>query len=90
MQHANSAKIKILAQCIGEVIKNQREKLSKSQRLLADEFAIQKSLLSRIENGNNEPKIGSLWMLSEALGIKTSELFKIVESKLPSDFKFLD
>ena len=66
MQRTNVDKVKILIQSIAEVVKEQRELNAKSQRLLADEFEIQKSLLSRLENANNEPKIGSLWIVAEA------------------------
>ena len=68
MQHLNKDKVEILIKSIAQTVKEQRQNLCKSQRLLADEFAIQKSLLSRLENANNEPKIGSLWMVAEALG----------------------
>ena len=90
MQHLNKDKVEILIKSIAQTVKEQRQNLCKSQRLLADEFAIQKSLLSRLENANNEPKIGSLWMVAEALGISASEFFKMVEEKLPEDFKLLD
>ncbi len=90
MQRTNFDRVKILVQAIADVIKEQRKSLSKSQRLFADEFEMQKSLLSRLENANNEPKIGSLWMISEAFGLKPSEFFKLVEQKLPKDFKILD
>ena len=90
MQHLNKDKVEILIKSIAQTVKEQRQNLCKSQRLLADEFAIQKSLLSRLENANNEPKIGSLLMVAEALGISASEFFKMVEEKLPEDFKLLD
>lgn len=90
MQHVNTEKSKIIIQAIAEVIKEQRQKLSKSQRLLADEFEIQKSLLSRLENGVNEPKIVSLFMISEALGLNIADFFKLVAEKLPKDFTVLD
>lgn len=90
MQRTNFDRIKILVQVIADVIKEQRKSLLKSQRLFADEFEMQKSLLSRLENANNEPKIGSLWMISEAFGLKPSDFFKLVEQKLPKDFKILD
>lgn len=90
MQHTNADKVKIITQAIAQVVKEQRILRSKSQRLFADEFEIQKSLLSRIENANNEPKIGSLWMIAEAFGLNASAFFKLVEEKLPKDFKILD
>lgn len=48
----------------------------KSIRLLADEYAIQKSLISRLENAVNEPKIISIWTICEVFDMKPSELFR--------------
>lgn len=90
MQHTNQEKAKVIIKCIAEVIKEQRENLSKSQRILAYEYDIQKSLISRLENGKNEPKIVSLFMISEALGLDISDFFKLVCEKLPDDFSILD
>jgi len=90
MQHFNSQKAKIILEIIGQVIREKREKLQKSQRIFADEFDIQKSMLSRIENAVNEAKIISLFTISEALGIKLSDLIKMVEEKLPKDFYLIE
>lgn len=38
----------------------------------------------------NEPKIFSIWELSNALEMKPSEFFKLVEDKLPENFTLLD
>ena len=48
------------------------------------------SLLSRLENGKNEPKIASLWSVCEALDLNISDLFKEVERRLPDDFTLMD
>ena len=90
MQHINSQKAEIVIKTLAKVIKSEREKQNKSLRILADEYEFQKSLLSRLENGKNEPKIISLWTISEALGMKVSELIDKVEKNLPSDFTLLD
>lgn len=90
MQHANSKKSEIIFQTLAKVIKAEREKQGKSLRLFADEFDIQKSLLSRIENGINEPKLISIWTISEALGIPISKLLKKVENKLPDNFYLIE
>lgn len=90
MQHANSKKSAIIFQLLAAQLKNIRESRQKSIRLLADEFDIQKSLISRLENGVSEPKIISLWTLCEALNIKPSELFKKIEDNLPHDFSLID
>lgn len=90
MQHANTQKAEIIIKVLGEVIKERREKLNKSQRLFADEFGIQKSLLSRIENGTNEPKLISVCTIAYALGLKPHELIKEVDARLPDDFSLID
>lgn len=90
MQHKNFENTDILISAIAQVIKEQREVIGKSQRVLADEFAIPKSLLSRLENANNEAKIISLWAIAQALGMKMSDFVILVEKKLPKDFSLLE
>ncbi len=90
MQHANSKKSTAIFKAIAKVLKDERLKQDKSIRLLAYEYDIQKSLISRLENGVNEPKIISLWTICEALGIPLSELIRRVEKELPEDFALID
>ncbi len=90
MQHSNSKKARIIFETLGLIIKEERVKQGKSQRVLAYEFDIQKSMLSRIENAINEPKLISIMTICEALGIKPSELFKRLEEKLPEDFSLIE
>ena len=71
-------------------MKQEKESKKKSIRLLADEFDIQKSLISRLENGVNEPKLISIWTLCEALNLKPSELLRRVEENLPSEFSLIE
>lgn len=90
MQHKYSNKANIIKQLLGEIIREKREKLGKSQRLLADEYGVEKSLLNRAENATNETKIISLFTISELLGTKPSEILKEVENRLPKNFSILD
>lgn len=90
MQHSNTKKSEIIFQILAEELRKEREKQGKSIRLLAYEFDIQKSLISRLENGINEPKLISIWTLCEALGIKPSELMQRIESNLPEEFSLID
>lgn len=90
MQHKKNDKTDLIIRLLAEEIKKERESQNKSVRILAYEFDLQKSLISRIENGTNEPKIISIWTLCEALGIKTSDLLKRVENALPEDFSLID
>lgn len=90
MRHTNSKKAEIIIELIAQALREEREKLNKSQRVLADEYDIQKSLINRLENGSNEPKIISLWSVCDALDIKISDLIKKVEQKLPANFSLIE
>ena len=90
MQHTNSHKGKIVLEILANIVKEEREKTKKSQRLLADEYGVQKSLVNRIENCNNEPKFLSVFTICEIIGLKPSELMKKIEEKLPEDFSILE
>jgi len=90
MQHKNPEKAQIVLNTPAEIIREERIAGNKSQRLLADEYDIQKSLLSRIENGLNEPKLISIFTICEALDIKVSVLFKKLEKRLPENFSLID
>lgn len=90
MQHANSKKSALIFKLLAEELKKERESQNKSLRLLAYEFDIQMSLLSRLENGINEPKLISIWSVCEALGIKPSELLRRIEDRMPDDFTLID
>lgn len=90
MRHTNSKKAEIIIELIAQLIHEEREKLNKSQRVLADKSNIQKSLINRLENGSNEPKIISLWSVCDALDIKISDLIKKVEQKLSANFSLIE
>ena len=90
MQHVNFENSGLIFEALAKVIRTKREALGKSQRVLADEFALQRSLLSRLENGVNEPKLVSIWTVSEALGLRPHELIKMVEDELPESFSLID
>ena len=90
MQHVNSKKSELIFKALSEVLKEKRIKQNKSIRILADEFDLQKSLISRLENCVNEPKLISLWSVCEALGLKPSELMKRIEEYLPKNFSLIE
>ncbi len=90
MQHVNSKKAKKVIKILAKLIKEERLKQNKSQRLLADEFDIPKSMLSRLENGINEPKLISLMSICEALNIRLSDLIKKLEFELSENFSLAD
>ncbi len=90
MQHKENKKAELIFRLLAHELKAEREKQKKSLRILAYEFDIQKSLISRLENGINEPKLISIWTLCEALNIKPSELLKRVEDNLPDEFSLIE
>ncbi len=89
MQHVNFKNADIILKTLAGVIKEEREKQGKSQRLLADECSFQRSLLSRLENGLNEPKLVSIWTVAEALQMRPSNLIRLVENRLPKGFSLI-
>ena len=90
MQPKITKREKILLDTISKVIKIKRNEKNKSQRTLSYEYGLQKSFLSRIENAQNEPKLFNIWKISEALGLKPSEFFMLIEKKLPKNFNLTD
>lgn len=84
-------KTKLLATTIGNIIKEYRLKNKNcSINQFAHEFDLDVGNTSRIENGLIDVKLVTLWKISEALGIKTSDLIKITEKKLGEDFQFYE
>ena len=74
---------------VGELVKELRlTNTDKSLNKLADEYDISRATLSKLENGIHHCKF--IWQLSEALGIKCSELVKRLEEKLGDDFSLID
>ena len=90
MQHENSKKSELIFKLLGQELRNERESQNKSIRMLAYEYDLQTSLISRLENCMNEPKLISLFSICEALGIKISELMKRIENRLPQDFSLIE
>ena len=90
MQHVNTKKSEIIFRILAQELKKEREKKNKSIRTLAYEYDLQISLISRLENCINEPKLISVWSVCEALGIKPSELLQRIENNLPKTFSLFD
>ena len=62
---------------VGERIRKLRQTNGMTQQTLADECDMEKPNLSRIENGNPNPTIKSLWKISNALGVKLKDLVDV-------------
>lgn len=89
MQHSNKKSEEIL-KATASVIKHLRQEKGLSLNIFAYENDLQKSLVSRLENGKNEPAFLSIWKIAQALGIKPSEFVKKIEEKLPKNWSILD
>lgn len=66
----------------GKVLKSLRAQHGVSQEELAFRANMDRSYISMLERGINQPTLGSLIALAEALGIRASELLKMVEDEL--------
>ncbi len=85
MQYKNDKTLHLIKE-FGLQVKKKREKLKKSQRMLAFEYDLDSGNLSRIETGMIDPKLTMLWRISEALGVKLSQLIKLLENEIGDDF----
>jgi len=68
-----------LIQAVGNRIRSLRIEKGLSQEDLANEAEVPLSQIGRIERGENNPTISTLYVISEALGI---ELKKLVDFKI--------
>lgn len=90
MQEKNKKYLQ-LTKTIGKVINTYRKTyVKKSTTKLADEYDLQSGTLSKIENGQTSCKVQTLWQIGEAMNIKLSDLFKMIEQELGDDFTLID
>ena len=68
-----------LKQIIGKIIKSLRIKRGMSQEDLAFECGVDRSYISMIEVGRNEPSISKIFDLCEGLRIKPSDFIRLLE-----------
>lgn len=84
-------KTKKLASIIGKIIKEFRLKKQKgSINQFAHEYDLDVGNTSRIENGLIDIKLVTLWKISQALGVKTSNIVEVAEKQLGEDFLFYE
>ena len=81
---------KILLTTIGRIIHQKRIKLSKGINKFSFEYDIGNGLLSRLEKGNTDTQITTLWKLANAFNIKFSDLVVEIENELPENFNFYE
>lgn len=81
---------KELLKAVGKVVKNKRQELNKGINKFSFEYDIGNGLLSRLERGDTDTQISTLWKLANAFGLQFSELAKLIEKELPQKFNFYD
>jgi len=90
MQYKDEKILEII-KALGEIIREiRRGKREESLNLFAYSYDLNPSNLSRIENGQIEPKVTTLWKIAEALDIPLSELIRNLENKLGDGFSLID
>ncbi|WP_247740841.1 helix-turn-helix domain-containing protein [Cohnella sp. LGH] len=77
----------IIKQIIGKTFKAIRLKQGLSQEDLAHECDVDRSYISMIEVGRNEPSVTKIFDLCRGLKIKPSDFFKLVEGEYEKAWK---
>ncbi|MBR3367821.1 MAG: helix-turn-helix transcriptional regulator [Lachnospiraceae bacterium] len=70
-------------QITGRIIRQLRTKKGLTQEVVSGLSNIPRSHLAMIESGKISPKVDTLWRISEALGMRLSDLLRIVEEQTP-------
>ncbi|MBR1461451.1 helix-turn-helix transcriptional regulator [bacterium] len=85
-----SAQKKILLKTIGKYVKEHRLKSKKGILLLSYEFDISNSSISKLEAGERDVQISTLWKIANAFGMDFSDFIREIEERLPENFKLID
>ncbi|OAS18915.1 hypothetical protein A8708_32165 [Paenibacillus oryzisoli] len=72
-------RIAIIKTIMGKIIKARRIKQGLSQEDLAGICEVDRSYISQLERGLNEPSVSKLFELCEGLNMKPSDFIKLVE-----------
>ena len=83
----NNAK-SLLLKTAGMIIQKERLRLGKGINIFSFEYDIGNGLLSKLEKGNADTKITTLWKLANAFGYKCSDFIRLIEQELPENFNF--
>lgn len=81
---------KILLHAIGRIVKEKRLALKKGINKFSFEYDIGNGLLSRLERGDTDTQITTLWKIANAFGLEFSGFIKLIEKELPDKFNFYD
>lgn len=67
---------------MGKVLRSVREKKGKSQNVISGLAGLDRTHLTKIECGQHSASVETLWMIADALEIKVSDLFRLVEDEM--------
>ena len=70
------------AELVGRVFQRCRERKGLSQEVVSSFAEIGRTQLSAIERGQRKPTLETFFRLSEALGIKASDMMKLIEEEM--------
>ncbi len=70
------------AELVGRVFQRCRERKGLSQEVVSSFAEIGRTHLSAIERGQRKPTLETFFRLSEALGIKASDMMKLIEEEM--------
>lgn len=84
------SKKKMLLKAVGKIVNAKRKELNVGINKFSFEYDIGNGLLTRLERGDTDTQITTLWKLANAFDLKFSELALLIESELPDDFNFYD
>lgn len=89
MQYHSENSIK-LVDALAALIKELRSKNYKSAHKFSCEYGIDSGHYSRLERAKAECKISTFYKIAQGLGLKPSELMRILEEKLGDRFSLID
>ena len=69
----------------GRIIRELREQRGLTQEVLSGLAAVSRSHLAEIETGHTSANVETLWKISEALGMKMSDLIQMVEQVIEQE-----
>ena len=84
------SKKKLVLKAVGKIINTKRKELNVGINKFSFEYDIGNGLLTRLERGDTDTQITTLWKLANAFNLKFSELALLIESELPKNFNFYD
>ncbi|MBQ8459773.1 hypothetical protein IJ541_06695 [bacterium] len=75
-----------ILKALGEIVLKHRKQQNKGINIFSYEYDIGNGLLSKLEKGQIDTKLTTLWKLANAFNYKCSDFVKLIEEKLPQDF----